>query len=161
VHSYCNKTHKLTGLMHALGVPDSSAQVTTYFHGEVIDLPLENIWTRKWGAKRKDDAEYWSKLGPFKDMEPEELAAKVEDPDWLRNVSSGWLLMRWKEVDFVNVTPAESTLSIAGHYYIALSRSDGQLEGLYFDRVSCPFQRLVLSSAPSCGPFACGTFGFL
>ncbi|KAM0756147.1 hypothetical protein T439DRAFT_345004 [Meredithblackwellia eburnea MCA 4105] len=166
IQSYSPDSRSLTGLMHALGVPDSSAQVTTFFRGEVVDpaSPM-GIYTHKWGARKKDDVDFWARLGPFKAIEKSVFGVRVADPEWLRRTCEGWVLMRWKEADFVNVTPAESMLSISGFYLVALHRATGQLEGLYYDPSSNlhgnggSFQRLVLSAAAPHAPFSLGSFG--
>lgn len=51
------------------------------------------------------EAEYWTKLGPFRARRTtrEELKARAGDEMWLQEISKGWVLMRWKERDFVNV----------------------------------------------------------
>jgi len=36
------------------------------------------------------------------------------------------------------------SLSISGFYYVSLRRSDGHLEGLYFDPHSVPYQHLKM-----------------
>lgn len=36
-------------------------------------------------------------------------------------------------------------LSISGFYYISMRRSDGHIEGLYYDPSSPPFQHLALT----------------
>lgn len=63
------------------------------------------------------EAEYWTKLGPFRSrgVTREELKARVgsgtEGERWLNEVTSGWVLMRWKERDFVNVARGSLSLS--------------------------------------------------
>ncbi|KAK4705450.1 hypothetical protein P7C70_g742, partial [Phenoliferia sp. Uapishka_3] len=165
IHTYTPEKKTISGLMHALGVPHSTTQVTTYFIGDIIDPAVDGLYTRKWNARRKDDIEYWTKLGPFKNVSKDELAERANDPLWLREQTDGWLLMRWKEADFVNVTKEDSTLSISGFYLIAMQRSTGALEGLYCDHSSSPYgspyQRLILSAATPRAPFTLGTFGVL
>ncbi|KAI5475356.1 vacuolar import/degradation protein Vid24 [Pseudohyphozyma bogoriensis] len=136
IQSYDSATRTLSGLMHALGVPDSTGTVTTYFSGEILDPGSEEgLWTKKWGAGRKEDIDNWARVGPFAEMlgvgggAQQVLKSKSGDRDWLREVTEGWVLMRWKEQEFVNVSPAESTLSIAGFYLVAMNRLTGALEG--------------------------------
>ena len=50
--------------------------------------------SRKWGARRKDDLEYWTRLGPFKGISTDDLATRANDPLWLREQTEGWVLMR-------------------------------------------------------------------
>ncbi|OZJ03440.1 hypothetical protein BZG36_03190 [Bifiguratus adelaidae] len=61
--------------------------------------------------------------------------------DWLKR---NYILMRWKEKCFVNVSAQESGLTIAGFYYVCLRLRDGALEGYYYDPQSTPYQRLQL-----------------
>lgn len=56
--------------------------------------------------------------------------------------------MRWKEKKFVNVGD-DCGLTIAGFYYICLSRQDGSIEGFYHDPHSSPYQRLELRTLHS------------
>ena len=53
---------------------------------------------------------------------------------------------------FVN-TQEECGLTIAGHYFVCMSRKTGEVTGFYHDAASSPFQRLVLSpmQEPDCG----------
>ena len=51
--------------------------------------------------------------------------------------------MRWKERNFVNVGE-DCGLTIAGFYYICISRQTGSIEGFYHDPHSSPFQKLQL-----------------
>jgi hypothetical protein len=123
IHSYNEKAQTITGLMHALGVPASSAQVTTYFSGEIVNIAVDGIFTGKWGAKRSADAEYWTKLGPFKGIKKDELMRRSSDLRWLKELCRGWVLMRWKERDFVNVTRESHLLLFFFPFLTLLSRS--------------------------------------
>ena len=49
------------------------------------------------------------------------------------------------EKHFVTPSEAESSLTISGFYYISLRRSDGHIDGLYYDPSSTPYQHLNLS----------------
>ena len=66
--------------------------------------------------------------------------------------SHPYIYMRWKEMFFVN-TQEECGLTIAGHYYVCMSRKTGQVTGFYYDAASSPFQKLVLApmKEPECG----------
>ncbi|CAG8770076.1 17135_t:CDS:2, partial [Acaulospora morrowiae] len=64
--------------------------------------------------------------------------------EWFQEACQKYIFMRWKEHYFVNVTAQESGLTIAGFYYICIRRSDGAIEGYYFDPVSTPYQKLTL-----------------
>ena len=52
--------------------------------------------------------------------------------------------MRWKEKNFVNVGE-DCGLTIAGFYYICISRQTGSIEGFYHDPHSSPYQKLKLN----------------
>lgn len=187
IHTHDPTSHAITGMMHAVGVPSSPQPITTFFTGTTINLSGgEPLWSTK--DRTKQDAEYWTKLGPFQGLSKEELKARVRDRSWLTEMTKGWVLMRWKERDFVNVarelsfpsflllllchakcpvltlllppaTAAECTLTIAGHYLVAMNRSTGAVEGLYCDPTTPPYQRLTLSPAMEKGAFVLGTFG--
>lgn len=45
---------------------------------------------------------------------------------------------------FLTPSDAQSPLTISGFYYISLRRSDGHVEGLYYDELSTPHQYLSL-----------------
>lgn len=78
----------------------------------------------------------------------------------LRQLSGEYIFMRWKERCFVHsrhddcCTSSSSDrlgdqdrghgLTISGFYYVSLRRSDGEVEGLYFDPSSTPYQLLRL-----------------
>ena len=51
--------------------------------------------------------------------------------------------MRWKEKNFVNVGD-DCGLTIAGFYYVCMSRKTGSIEGFYHDPNSSPYQKLQL-----------------
>lgn len=107
------------------------------------------LWSKKWAppAPRKTiqglripprnvkndpvlaAAEYWCQLGPFRGLTAAELLKRQEDVVWLTDLTRGWILMRWKELDFVNTQPGGCTLSIDGWYLVALERSTGIVEG--------------------------------
>lgn len=99
--------------MHALGVPDASAQiVTTHFQGDILNPAINGLLARKVvGAKKRDDSLYWAQLGPFKGLGKEELSARSSDLEWLRQRTEGWMLMSWQELDFINVTRESSFAS--------------------------------------------------
>ena len=105
IHSYSHQTQTISGLMHALCVPDASAQiVTTYFQGDILNPAVDGLFARKVGAKKCDDSLYWAQLGPFEGLGGEELSARSGDVEWLRQKTEGWMLMSWQELDFINVT---------------------------------------------------------
>ena len=53
------------------------------------------------------------------------------------------VFMRWKEKNFVNVGD-DCGLTIAGFYYVCMSRKTGSIEGFYHDPNSSPYQKLQL-----------------
>lgn len=80
-----------------------------------------------------------------------------DEPDGLRNVSGE------REVRSRDGTAARTPsfgLSIKGFYYVSLRRSDGQLEGLYFDPQSSPYQRLEMGVERG-GGLGGGAWGFV
>jgi hypothetical protein len=54
------------------------------------------------------------------------------------------LLIPGTERCFVTPSDAQSGLTISGFYYVSLRRSDGHIEGLYYDPLSTPYQYLSL-----------------
>jgi len=77
----------------------------------------------------------------------------------LRQLNDEYIFMRWKERCFVHTrhdccTSSSSDrlsdqdrghgLTISGFYYVSLRRSDGEVDGLYFDPSSTPYQLLRL-----------------
>jgi len=77
----------------------------------------------------------------------------------LRKLNDEYIFMRWKERCFVHsrhdcCTSSSSDrlsdqdrghgLTISGFYYVSLRRSDGEVDGLYFDPSSTPYQLLRL-----------------
>ncbi len=55
-----------------------------------------------------------------------------------------WVLMNIIEKCFITPSDQRLGLTISGFYYISLRRSDGFVEGLYYDPASTPYQHLVL-----------------
>ena len=92
--------------MHAIGVPASPSEITTCFQGELINPIVDGLRSRKWSklSKMSIEMEYWCRIGPFRGMDVGELAVQAHDFSWLRDKTTGWILMRWKETDFVNVS---------------------------------------------------------
>jgi hypothetical protein len=50
----------------------------------------------------------------------------------------------WLERCFITPTDARQGLTISGFYYISLHRGTGEIEGLYYDPGSSPYQQLSL-----------------
>jgi len=125
-------------------------------------------------ASAAADAENWLKLPPFNTSAPESSSHRSEDSPAdtlarlllsthaLAQLNEEYIFMRWKERCFVHnkhstcdSTPAERQgdqdrghgLTISGFYYVSLRRSDGRVEGLYFDPSSTPYQCLRLEGS--------------
>lgn len=105
--------------------------------------------------RRRNDQDCLVCLPPFAGME----AAAIKETSYN---TSDWLIMRWKEVEFLQPTPntVRDTLSITGCYWLALSRRTGELTGVYVDEPDKPVQRIELnvdkspwSAAPWSGDF--------
>eukprot|EP01102_Stenamoeba_stenopodia_P000225 TRINITY_DN10193_c0_g1_i2.p1 TRINITY_DN10193_c0_g1~~TRINITY_DN10193_c0_g1_i2.p1 ORF type:complete len:226 (+),score=29.48 TRINITY_DN10193_c0_g1_i2:116-793(+) len=136
----------LCGTMEAVNVPNEKSSVLTFWEGEIIDT-VEKFWTKQWSAERKTDLSHWSQFGAFAVVKEKlECEAEVLPEDILGT----HIFMRWKEKFFVKVG-SESRITIAGFYYICFSRSDGTIDGYYYDPLSSPFQRIRLESSLKTG----------
>ncbi|KAL1921437.1 uncharacterized protein VTP21DRAFT_11153 [Calcarisporiella thermophila] len=133
----------MEGIMEALNVPAISGAVVTFWEGEIIDFVHNTFWTRKWHATLDIDERHWSKFEPFRGLSASELRRCLSTVEGFHRVSRGYIFMRWKERVFVSNT-ASSSLTIAGFYYICMNRSNGNIEGYYYDPNSKPYQRLTL-----------------
>ena len=170
IHSVCYESMTLTGTMEAFDVPDKSSSyalsspskkvstsITTFLTGEILDFNTHTLLTTSWNAKVAIDSTYWRKLGPFKNLSEKEIVAGLVSRKWMReNVYEKWVLMRWKEKCFVTPSDAQSGLTISGFYYVCLRRSDGFLEGLYYDPLSSPYQHLELRAVGRGGGYSYG-----
>ncbi|KAI4115499.1 MAG: hypothetical protein LQ345_003910 [Seirophora villosa] len=129
---YDNMT--LTGTMEAFNVPDknSSTQVsgiTTFLEGEIIDFNLHTLETKNYQTEEND-----------------EMVRGLVSKKWMREeLREKYILMRWKEKSVIKPLEAHSVLTISGFYYVSLRRSDGHIEGLYYDPSSTPFQHLTMA----------------
>ncbi|KAJ4993819.1 hypothetical protein SVAN01_00873 [Stagonosporopsis vannaccii] len=221
---------------HSLSNPDPSAaqytrtsSITTYLEGEILDFNTHTLLTESFKSNAANDALYWRKLPPFRDMEDEDVVQALTSRRWWESLNQEWVLMRWKERCFVKSLRSSSKLSsqspapgppvdgfvsaesapdamtqdgdreyyvydshtfarhavpsneihelgpqfvdaehaafddsgcgltISGFYYVCLRRSDGRIEGLYYDPMSSPYQCLMLESQAR-GRF--GSWGF-
>ena len=62
------------------------------------------------------------------------------------------------EKQFIAPLDSQSQLTISGFYYISMNRSNGEVEGLYYDPKSTPYQHLSLKSDQKSKTFAaCGS----
>jgi hypothetical protein len=66
----------------------------------------------------------------------------------VRDPTTNELQVEIQQVDAEHATFDDSGcgLTISGFYYVCLRRSDGRLEGLYYDPQSSPYQCLKLES---------------
>ena len=160
----------LTGTMEAFEVPNKSippheASITTHLEGEIVDFNRHTLETTSFNADAAVDSTYWRKLEPFRAMADHEVLANVVSQRWLsEGLNQNWILMRWKgsshlagtpcvwaylangipEKCFVTPSEAQVEVTISGFYYTSLRRDNGQIEGLYYDPLSSPYQRLKL-----------------
>ncbi|KAI9796934.1 MAG: hypothetical protein M1833_005880 [Piccolia ochrophora] len=150
IQSIDYNTMQLSGEMEAFDVPDRTApngksSITTYLEGEIIDLNTHTLETKSFRASPRIDGTYWRKLMPFRECEEADIMHNLLSKRWLtEHVSEEWILMRWKERCFITPSDQRLGLTISGFYYVSLRRSDGFVEGLYYDPASAPYQHLVL-----------------
>ncbi|GAA93470.1 uncharacterized protein L969DRAFT_93442 [Mixia osmundae IAM 14324] len=143
----------LTGILEARAVPGCPQAVLTFFEGEIIDGHNHTLETKKWRTDRMTDMLYWARCAPFRHLQSlhslQNLSERDMGPslDTLDLHKDRYILMRWKERDYINVDVHDCTLTISGGYYLCLDRRTGALEGYYQDPASAPFQKLRLSPA--------------
>ncbi|KAA1090788.1 hypothetical protein PGT21_013845 [Puccinia graminis f. sp. tritici] len=102
-----------------------------------------------------NDLRYWSKTKAFLGLNPDSILDKLDnDPGFIHALDSRFILMRWKETNFVNCEPTQSGLSIQGFYYVCLEKLTGSVEAYYYDPASLPYQKLQLK------PIGTNGFGF-
>lgn len=109
------------------GVGTGKMKVTTYFIGTLLDpsvpfalfsqyppSPFSSTAPSKRDAiTRARDEENWNRLGPFVGMGKEEMYEGLRDVTWCQKQCEGWMLMRWKEIDFVNVERESDARSLS------------------------------------------------
>ncbi|KAL9122435.1 MAG: hypothetical protein Q9187_001016 [Circinaria calcarea] len=145
---YANMT--ISGTMEAFDVPDKfsptlRSSITTYLEGEIIDFDKFTLETKTFDGNVLMDRTYWRKLDPFKTVADKELVRNTVSAKWLKeDLAHKYILMRWKERCFLSPSDEQSGLTISGFYYCSLRRSDGCIQGLYYDPVSLPYQHLSL-----------------
>lgn len=159
------------------------APITTYLEGQILDLRNWSFLTPSPSSPKSTgpgdvcfpaastaiDASNWRKLPPFNALASDDETARLFlSQARMQEVNEQYIFMRWKERCFVH--PRDSTcpsstagdqdrghgLTISGFYYVSLRRSDGLVEGLYYDPCSTPFQRLRLKGTQVGWP----AFGF-
>ncbi|KAI5194573.1 hypothetical protein E4T39_08599 [Aureobasidium subglaciale] len=155
------------------GVP--TPPITTYLEGQIIDLNVHTFLTPAKPnpgpitfptTSALTDAGYWRNLPPFSSMKSDQdVARAMLSRAQMDEIMSDWIFMRWKERCFIHCesdlchTHSEHArtgegddndlnhgLTISGFYYVSLRRSDGNIEGLYFDTKTSPYQRLRLAA---------------
>lgn len=109
-------------------------------------------------ASAHTDASNWRKLPPFNALPSDEETARcLLSRARMDEIHEEYIFMRWKERCFVHSKDDKCSeadragdqdrghgLTISGFYYVSLRRSDGAVEGLYFDPTSTPYQHLRL-----------------
>ncbi|KAA8644677.1 GID4/VID24 family protein [Aspergillus tanneri] len=150
IHNINTQEMTLSGTMEAYNIPDKSspshdAHIVTFLEGEIIDFNTHTLETKNFKADAEIDSTYWRELQPFKTLTDEEMTRNLVSRKWVtEELSQGWILMRWKERCFITPTDSRQGLTISGFYYISLHRESGQIEGLYYDPGSSPYQQLSL-----------------
>ncbi|KAL9576709.1 MAG: hypothetical protein Q9212_006877 [Teloschistes hypoglaucus] len=150
IHSIDYESMTLTGSMEAYDVPDKEGTVKTpmimtYLEGEIIDFNKHTLETKHYDTDGNTDSLYWRMLEPFSKLTDDEIVQGLLSKKWMKEqLREKYILMRWKEKCFVSPEEASAMLSISGFYYISMRRSDGYIEGLYYDPSSPPFQHLAL-----------------
>lgn len=150
--------------------------ITTYLEGQIIDLTVHTFLTPTNSSSSggitfplttaQTDASYWRNLPPFNSMKSDEdVARAMLSRAQMDEIMSEWIFMRWKERCFIHSetdhchrhtehpTAGEGDdndlnhgLTISGFYYVSLRRSDGNIDGLYFDTKTSPYQHLRLAA---------------
>ena len=140
------------------------ASITTHLEGEIIDFKRHTLETINFNADAGIDSTYWRKLEPFRSMGDSEVVSSLVSQKWHTDqLNQNWILMRWKgtlkprpharrgtddlflaEKCFVTPSDAQLEVTISGFYYCSLRRDTGLVEGLYYDPLSSPYQRLKL-----------------
>ncbi|KAL4779687.1 vacuolar import and degradation protein-domain-containing protein [Aspergillus varians] len=150
IHDINTYDMTLSGTMEAYNIPDKTlpshdAHIVTFLEGEIIDFNSHTLETKNFKADAEIDSTYWRELQPFKNLTDEEMTRNLVSRKWItEELCKGWILMRWKERCFVTPTDARQGLTISGFYYISLHRESGNIEGLYYDPGSSPYQQLSL-----------------
>lgn len=166
IHHINTDDMTLSGTMEAYNIPDKSspshdAHIVTFLEGEIIDFNSHTLETKNFKADAEIDSTYWRELQPFKNLTDEEMTRNLVSRKWITDqLCNGWILMRWKGLSisffisatanqiiercFITPTDARQGLTISGFYYISLNRETGDVEGLYYDPGSSPYQQLSL-----------------
>lgn len=98
----------------------------------------DTVWLSPYQTVDKTtDLEYWSKTEAFQSYGPgaeKEICRIAREGTWHKDGSrrrdvGDWVLMRWKERDFIDCDASTSGLTISGFYYVCLNRKSGALSG--------------------------------
>lgn len=142
---------RLTGTMEAFTdfqtiAASTKTSITTYLEGEIIDFKTHSLQTFNFPSSIKDDANNWRKLEPFCQMSNEDLVKSLVSKQSMKDLTDNWVFMRWKEKCFISpqTSPDVGVLTIGGFYFLSLRRSNGQIQGFYYDPKSQPYQELNL-----------------
>ncbi|KAJ1974987.1 hypothetical protein H4R35_003354, partial [Dimargaris xerosporica] len=137
---------KVEGTMVGLNMPARVSNVTTYWEGEILDFKTCGLCTGKWSSDSNTDRQFWQNFKGLKRLRTLKSRDALESisPDIIADIQQDYILMRWKEHFFVNVSSTDHDLSISGFYYICMRRSDGVITGFYRDMRSKPYQKLKL-----------------
>lgn len=114
--------------MSAYGIQSSQrdlsrqpTRVTTFFSASIIRPLVDGLFvspspTGSGGSSAEGikvsqgtEAESWIQIGPFKGIKKNDLLSRAKSREWVEDKSRGWVLMRWKERDFVNVKGATNS----------------------------------------------------
>nr|POE88257.1 uncharacterized protein p8a3.13c [Quercus suber] len=150
-----------------------NAPITTYMEGHIIDFSTHSLLTPSQPSSTTTaaaspfppaalslDGANWRKLPPFSHLSSDDECARLLlSSTRLAALRHEYIFMRWKERCFVHGkddlcgasprdrqsdTDREHGLTISGFYYVSLCRGSGEIEGLYFDPQSTPYQFLRL-----------------
>lgn len=133
------------GTMTALDIPSQDAPISTYWEGEVIDNDRVTFSSARFGTRAATDLEHWSSFAGFSNVRSASLELGSRGAFTCADLDrTGYVFMRWKELEFMSSAKPQRALTIAGFYYICLNRSTGSIEGLYHDPCTSPHQKLYL-----------------
>jgi len=117
------------------------------------------------------DAANWRRLPPFSSIDDDDEVARVFlSQDRLAEINDQYIFMRWKERCFIHSecstcpnsprrrihisgegegddTDTGHGLTINGFYYVSLDRLTGDVQGLYYDPATSPYQCLRLKGS--------------
>ena len=127
--------------MTAENIPSTDASVVTFWEGQIIDNRNHTFYTNNWSASPTIDIGHWKQFASFKESLLQHAERGLNSIDL---ADHSHIYLRLKEQFFINSSPVDSGLTIAGFYYACLDRATGTIEGYYFDPDSTPWQQLLL-----------------